>query len=152
MERRTFISLATAGLVGGAPLSKVLGAEDALPLDLATLYETDGSGGLNFAPHVLAAVSRLVVVTGYVAPHLQPGAPFHLVSHIPLSACPHCLGNRTLPKGTVAFYPLRANGASYEPGADPVALKGYLELGAKVDPQTGFVTTIRLRGTSLPTV
>lgn len=151
MERRTFISLAGAAWVGGTPLSKALGAEDALPLDLASLYQTDG-GGLDFAPHVLAAASRLVIVTGYVAPHLQPGAPFHLVSHVPLSACPHCLGNRTLPKGTAAFYPLKENGASYSPGADPVSLKGYLELGAKVDPQTGFVTTIRLRGTNLPTV
>ncbi len=151
MERRTFISLAGAALVGGTPLSKALGAEDALPLDLASLYSTDG-GGLDFDSHVLAAASRLVIVTGYVAPHLQPGAPFHLVSHVPLSACPHCLGNRTLPKGTVAFYPLKENGASYAPGADPVSLKGYLELGAKVDPQTGFVTTIRLRGTNLPTV
>lgn len=122
----------------------------ALPvLDLENLY-AGAIGRTRFAPEVEALAGQVVAVDGYFLPHLRPGAGFACIAATPAITCPHCRENMfTIPWDMVVWYPSEDDKpiATEEPGR----AVGELELGARRDPRTGFVSVIRLRGRPAPT-
>jgi hypothetical protein len=125
------------------------GGAAAVPqLDIDNLYTPGDITRLNFAPNVLAFAGEIVSIEGYQVPHSRNGARFFCVSSEPGKTCPHCADMLTVPRDMVAYY----GPAHAQPIITPnerVRVAGILELGAKRDFETGFVTTIRLRAPSV---
>lgn len=145
MHRRSFLTCLTAllGLAAGRAGTPAQAGSSPDTLDLTRLYRRSEFVGLDFTDEVLRHAGRRVAVQGYIAPHLRTGARFLVLANELLPACPHCLGNVSLPPGAIVLYPRDVTGADFEPPQQLLA-EGVLELGAKSDPGTGYVSTIRL--------
>jgi hypothetical protein len=106
------------------------------------LYEGSGVLGLRFAPPLLAARGRSVQMRGYMAPPLKAESQFFVLTREPVSICPFCSSDADWPTDIVVVYlrdparPIRFS--------DEIAVTGTMEVGSWTDPDTGFVSQIRL--------
>lgn len=144
LSRRQLALGLVASAIGPRTAAGMSAPSDALPvLDLDNLY-AGPIGRTRFAPKVEALAGQLVAVDGYFLPHLRPGAGFACLAATPAVTCPHCRENMvTIPWDMVVWYP--ADGDKSIPTDDLSRAVGELELGARRDPRTGFVSVIRLR-------
>lgn len=138
--------LAGAGtLLAAVPV--VAKAEPLPVLDLGALFKDDDVGRTGFRPEVVALAGRQVVAQGYEIFHRRPDPPrFLCLANGPGSTCPHCAGMLVMPRDMIVYYPFGSTAGTADP-ARPGTVAGVLELGAERDPQSGFVSTIRLRQT-----
>ena len=135
MRRRTLI-LSAAAAAAAAPLP--LGAaEDALRM--RDLYEKN----LDFSALARDLEGRRVRVEGFMAPPLDPGLPFFVLTKRPMAVCPFCESEADWPDDILAVYTKRA----LEPVSfnRRIEVEGRLELGGHEDPDIGFVSRVRLR-------
>lgn len=117
-------------------------------LDLENLY-AGPIGRTRFASEVEALAGQLVAVDGYFLPHLRSGAGFACIAATPAITCPHCRESMvTIPWDMVVWYP--ADDDKPISTEDRSRAVGELELGARRDPRTGFVSVMRLRGRPAP--
>jgi hypothetical protein len=120
--------------------SPVLAGGNVLRFD--DLYEGSGVLGLRFAPPLLAARGQNVRMQGYMAPPLKAESLFFVLTREPVSICPFCSSDADWPTDIVVIYlrdPARPTRFS-----DEIAVTGTLEVGSWTDPETGFVSQIRL--------
>jgi len=61
-----------------------------------------------------------------------------------VSVCPFCQSDADWPQDIVVVYPRGGSAPAFRSGADPVEVSGVLELGSKIDGETGFVSQVRL--------
>lgn len=83
---------------------------------------------------------KKIQMKGYIAPPLKPDIHFFVISRLPLFECPFCDEAAEWPDNIVVVY-------SKQPiptEVVPVNITGRLELGTKTDPETGFVSRVRL--------
>jgi hypothetical protein len=88
-----------------------------------------------------------VAMRGFVAPALKPQARFFVLTAQPVSLCPFCQSDADWPQDIVVVYP-RAP-VTARSGAAAVEVSGILELGSKLDPDSGFVSQVRLVGATV---
>jgi hypothetical protein len=81
-------------------------------------------------------------MAGYMAPPLKAESNFFVLTREPLAICPFCQSDADWPLDIVVVY-LRSKAALVPAGARMV-VSGRLELGSWTDPETGFVSQIRL--------
>jgi len=117
-------------------------AADPVVLSFDRLYASFGIRGLVFAPLVLDNVGHTVALTGYMAPPLKAEATFFVLTREPLAICPFCQSDADWPVDIVvvtlaAATPLVSAGTR-------VTVTGRLEAGSKIDPDTGFVSQLRI--------
>ena len=138
MRRRSLIVTAMAALAAPA-LPRA--AEEA-PLRMRDLYEKN----LDFSPLAHELEGGRVRVRGFMAPPLDPGLPFFVLTKRPMAVCPFCESEADWPDDILAVYTKRA----LEPVAfnRPIEVEGVLELGGYQDPDIGFVSRVRLRDAS----
>ena len=138
---RRHLLIGTAG-VAGSLLCSPARAQRGGVLTFDDLYEASGVLGLKFAPKMLALKGQSVRMQGYMAPPLKPESDFFVLTRQPVTICPFCSSDADWPTDIVVVYLQRA--ASPTRFSDPIEVIGTLEVGSWTDPQTGFVSQIRL--------
>lgn len=121
-------------------------AQAAEKLGFNNLYKSFGVLGLEFSDQVKASTGHEVAISGFMAPPLKAEANFFVLTEIPMSICPFCSTDSDWPDNIVVVY-LAAKQTFVQFNA-PILTRGILERGSWIDPETGFVSQLRLRGAS----
>jgi hypothetical protein len=132
MLRRQFIALTPALIATPA----VLRAQSA-PLKLRELYE-----GRDFSQLALDLEGETITVDGYMAPPLKADSRFFVLTKIPMSVCPFCETEAEWPDNILAVYSRRD--FDVVPFNRGIEVTGELSLGSYRDPDTGFLSMVRL--------
>jgi len=111
-------------------------------LTFAGLYKSIGVRGMEFSDQVRQRAGQLVAIRGYMAPPLKAESRFFVLSSEPLALCPFCQSDADWPVDIVVIYlnrvmPLLSAGQRID-------VEGRLELGSWQDPESGFVSLLRL--------
>jgi hypothetical protein len=136
-------SRAAAELIAVALLALGTVAGGAQRLRFADLYQGSGVLGVTFSDLASRLDGKSVVMRGFLAPPLKAEAAFFVLSQRPVSVCPFCQSDADWPMDIVVVYP-GSKSVTYRSGSTPVEVSGVLELGAKLDPATGFLSQVRL--------
>jgi hypothetical protein len=141
---RPFGLLALFALFGMAPR---VGAAETLSFD--GLYQSVGVLGLRYSDRALALRGQQVVMRGYMAPPLKPESRFFVLTREPVAICPFCASDAEWPVDIVVIH-LKET-LSPRNLSQRIEVAGRLEIGSWTDPQTGFVSQVRLRDAELRT-
>ena len=114
------------------------------------LYGKIGVLGLEFSDKVKALAGQDVVMRGFMAPPLKAEVDFFVLTEIPMSLCPFCSSDADWPDNIVVVY-LGAKQTFVQFNA-VIEVEGTLEYGSWTDPDTGFVSLLRLRNASFRSV
>ena len=140
LNRRLLLALLTGALL--APVPALAGET----LEFDALYGKIGVLGLEFSARTKALAGSVVTMQGFMAPPLKAEAAFFVLTEIPMSLCPFCSSDADWPDNIVVVY-LDARQTFTQPG-QRIAVTGTLEVGSWTDPETGFVSLLRLRSAS----
>ena len=132
LDRRMFLA-GSASLAAPGP---ALAADD--PIKLRELYNKDRS----FSDLALSLEGRRVAVDGYMAPPLKAESSFFVLTKMPMSVCPFCETEAEWPADILAIYTKRM--VDVVPFNVRIVTRGVLELGTFRDPETGFLSRVRL--------
>ncbi|KQR71652.1 hypothetical protein ASG25_08660 [Rhizobium sp. Leaf384] len=139
MRRRTLL-----GLLAALPvLTRVPRAHAATEVGFDDLYGSVGVLGLTFSDTVKRLNGQSVTMSGFMAPPLKAEATFFVLTEIPMSICPFCSSDSDWPDNIVVVY-LDAAQTFVQPGTR-ISVSGMLDVGTWTDPETGFVSRLRLR-------
>lgn len=86
-------------------------------------------------------------MAGYMAPPLKPMPSFFVLTKQPMAVCPFCSTDADWPEDIVLV--TMPSGKSVTPTEKPVRVRGRLEIGSKTDPETGFVSLVRIYATEV---
>ncbi|WP_425332041.1 hypothetical protein [Pararhizobium polonicum] len=107
------------------------------------LYGKFGVLGLEFSQKVKTLAGQEVSVRGFMAPPLKAEASFFVLTQIPMSICPFCSSDADWPDNIIVVY-LGEKQTFVQP-SQAIDVRGVLEFGSWTDPETGFVSLLRLR-------
>ena len=96
-----------------------------------------------FSPELEAAAGETVTMLGYAAPPLKPDADFFVLTKYPMAVCPFCESEAEWPADIV--YVKLPKGGTDTIIFGALKVTGTLEVGTAKDPDTGFVSKIRIR-------
>ncbi|GEO81355.1 hypothetical protein [Pararhodospirillum oryzae] len=122
----------------------------ALPLSFDELYSGVSPLGLIFSDKLKEARGKSVVMQGFMAPPLKAEAKFFVLTQQPMALCPFCSSDADWPDNIVVVY-LNYPQTFVQSNA-PIRVTGLLEVGSWRDPETGFLSLVRLVGASFRTV
>jgi len=131
-SRRTL--LAALPLLAAAP---ALAVEEGV-LRMRDLYEKD----LSFSPLAREKDGSRVSVYGFMAPPLKADARFFVLTKRPMAVCPFCETEAEWPDDILAIHTKRV--LDVVPFNVAIRTTGTLALGTEKDPETGFVSRVRL--------
>ncbi|MDB5554038.1 MAG: hypothetical protein JWL86_4022 [Rhizobium sp.] len=126
--------LASAGSALAAPT----------PLTFDDPYGKISVLGLEYSQKVKTLAGSQVQMSGFMAPPLKAEAKFFVLTEIPMSICPFCSTDSDWPDNIVVIY-LDEKQTFVQPGTR-IDVSGTLEVGSWTDPETGFLSRLRLRG------
>ena len=132
MDRRTFL-VGAAGLAFASPARADNG-----PVLLRDLYNKD----LSFSELARSLESERITVSGFMAPPLKAESAFFVLTMRPMAVCPFCETEAEWPDDILAIYTKRV--LQPVPFNVRLLVRGTLELGTFKDPETGFVSRVRL--------
>lgn len=144
LSRRTCISGIAAGLslplmrpafAGGSPL---LGFDD--------FYASFSPLGLEFSDRIKTLTGESIRIQGFMAPPLKAEAQFFVLTEIPMALCPFCSTDADWPDNILVVYLDRKQ--TFTRPNQLIEAQGQLERGSWTDPETGFVSQLRLRAAS----
>jgi hypothetical protein len=145
LSRRGLLRGAFAALLAGVtPVRPAQAAEATLDFD--ELYGKVSPLGLTFSDKVKQLAGREVTMRGYIAPPLKAEANFFVLTEIPMSICPFCSSDADWPDNIVVIY--LDGRRTFEQANTLIRASGRLEVGSWTDPETGFVSLLRLVGAS----
>lgn len=141
MDRRQFIM----GALGCPALSAASLSLSALTpafaddtVKLRDLYNKD----LSFSGYALEREGKRVSISGFMAPPLKAETNFFVLTNRPLAVCPFCETEAQWPDDILAIYSKRViDVISFN---TRIVTRGKLELGTFTDPETKFVSRVRL--------
>lgn len=139
------------GLIAATPLlaaARSAAAADGLGFD--ELYGKFGVLGLEFSDKVKKLAGHEVAIRGFMAPPLKAEAQFFVLTEVPMSLCPFCSSDADWPDNIVVVY-LDEKQTFTQP-SQAIEAYGKLEFGSWQDPETGFVSLLRLRQAEYRTV
>jgi hypothetical protein len=117
-------------------------ALDVASLQFDQLYKSFGVRGYEFSDRLMVLKDNPVTMRGYMAPPLKPESHFFVLTGQPLALCPFCQSDADWPADIVVVY-LRSP-APMPGGGEAVVVSGKLDVGSWTDPETGFVSQIRI--------
>ena len=123
-------------------------AGDTLTFD--ELYGKVSVLGLAFSDKVKALKDKTVSMRGFMALPLKAEAKFFVLTEIPMSLCPFCSSDADWPSNIVVVY--IDEKTTFVPPSKLIEVTGTLEVGSWTDPETGFVSLLRLVHSSFETV
>lgn len=138
-RRRFLATMAAAPLLGFAGTSRA-----ATPLTFDDLYGKISVLGLEYSQKVKTLAGQQAEMSGFMAPPLKAEAKFFVLTEIPMSICPFCSTDSDWPDNIVVIY-LDEKQTFVQPGTR-IEVAGTLEVGSWTDPETGFLSRLRLRG------
>ncbi|MBJ3776260.1 hypothetical protein [Acuticoccus mangrovi] len=138
MDRRQF----TFGALAMPALSLAGPAAAADTVRMRDLYNKD----LSFSDYAEAHAGERIAVAGFMAPPLKAEATFFVLTKRPLAVCPFCESEAEWPDDILAIYTKRA--IVVVPFNVRIVTRGMLELGTFRDPETGFLSRVRLADAS----
>lgn len=118
-------------------------ASHAQTLSFDELYGSFSVTGLTFSEKVQANAGKKVVMQGFMAPPLKAEANFFVLTKTPMALCPFCSSDADWPEDILVVY-LNARQTFVQYNA-MIEVEGILEYGSWTDPETGFVSLLRLR-------
>jgi hypothetical protein len=131
-------------------LSLARPARAAETLGFGELYKSFGVLGLEFSDKVKRLTGQEIKIKGFMAPPLKAEANFFVLTEIPMSLCPFCSSDADWPDNILVVYLARKQ--TFVQFNAPIETRGVLEYGSWVDPETGFVSQLRLRDAAFDTV
>lgn len=136
LSRRAFCLLPLLAL----PLPLACLAADALSFN--ELYASIGVLGIRYSERALSLKEKKVRLRGFMAPPLKPESRFFVLTREPVAVCPFCASDAEWPVDIVVIYlkktlvPVNFQQA--------IEVEGRLEIGSWTDPETRFVSQVRL--------
>jgi hypothetical protein len=137
IDRRSVLA-AAASIWATAPSMANVGS----PLSFAEFYKNFGVLGYEFSDRVMALRGETVRITGFMAPPLKAESRFFVLTRQPLAICPFCQSDADWPVDIVVVL-MRAAKPLVSAGRR-IAVTGRLEIGSASDPETGFVSLMRV--------
>ncbi|MBB3135072.1 hypothetical protein FHS26_002813 [Rhizobium pisi] len=134
---------------------RLIGAAIALPFTVSAVRATDpsltfnelygkfGVLGLEFSDKVKALAGQEISMKGFMAPPLKAEAQFFVLTEVPMSLCPFCSSDADWPDNIVVVYLLEKQ--TFVQPRQTIEVHGTLEYGSWTDPETGFVSLLRIR-------
>ena len=116
-------------------------------LRFSEMYGGVSSMGIVMSDKLKSLEGQSVAMEGFMAPPLKPTLDFFVLTRVPMSLCPFCSSDADWPSDIVVVY--LAKPVTALPFDRPIQVEGRLELGTKVDPETGFVSLVRIYATGL---
>ncbi|WP_290736691.1 hypothetical protein [Amaricoccus sp.] len=98
--------------------------------------------GMTFSDKLESLDGRPVGMQGFMAPPLKAEAKFFVLTERPMALCPFCSSDADWPADIVVVYLDRAQ--TFEQANARIEVAGQLELGSWTDPETGFVSLVRI--------
>jgi hypothetical protein len=145
-KARVKARLGTAGALWALALLAA-GAEGGEILRFGEMYGGVSSLGIVLSDKLKSLAGQSVVMEGFMAPPLKPTLDFFVLTRVPMSLCPFCSSDADWPSDIVVVY--LENPVTALPFDRPIQVEGRLELGTKVDAETGFVSLVRVYATRL---
>ncbi|WP_427025439.1 hypothetical protein ACP4J4_05830 [Aureimonas ureilytica] len=139
--------LATLAALALAP-RQALAAIERIVFD--DLYGKISVLGLSFSDKAKALAGQSVEMRGFMAPPLKAEAKFFVLTEIPMSLCPFCSSDADWPANIVVVYLREAQ--TFEQANKVIEVSGRFEIGSWTDPETGFVSLVRIVDASFRTV
>lgn len=133
MDRRSFLAGATSVALFSV---SARGADG--PIRLRELYNKD----LTFSDLAREREGERIEVRGFMAPPLKAESDFFVLTKRPMAVCPFCETSADWPDDIVAIYTKRT--VSVVPFNVRILTRGTLELGDFRDPETGFLSRVRI--------
>ncbi len=112
-------------------------------LSFDQLYASYGVLGLEFSQPVKTLAGQRVKMRGFMAPPLKAEAQFFVLTKMPMALCPFCSSDADWPEDIVVVY--LAKRQTFVQNNTQIDVEGVLEYGSWTDPETGFVSLLRLR-------
>ncbi|MFC3393945.1 hypothetical protein [Brenneria rubrifaciens] len=119
-----------------------------LPFD--RLYASYGVLGLTFSDEVKSLSGQQVKMRGFMAPPLKAESQFFVLTKMPMALCPFCSSDADWPEDIVVVY--LAKRQTFVQNNTMIEVEGVLEHGSWTDPETGFVSLLRLREATFDTL
>lgn len=123
--------------------SRVMVAQAQEMLSFDELYSKISVLGLEFSDKVKQLTGKRISMGGFMAPPLKAEADFFVLTEIPMSICPFCSSDADWPDNILVVY-LDKKQTFVQPSTR-ILVTGDLESGSWTDPETGFVSLLRLR-------
>lgn len=133
-------------LLGG--IASVKAAQSELSFD--KLYASYGVLGLEFSNDVKALSGKRVKMRGFMAPPLKAESQFFVLTKMPMALCPFCSSDADWPEDILVVY--LAKRQTFVQNNTMIEVEGVLEHGSWTDPETGFVSLLRLREATFDTL
>lgn len=140
MNRREAMAVFAAG--AATLISSPVFASNAV-IGFNDLYSKYGVLGLEFSEKVKALNGKPVRMGGFMAPPLKAEADFFVLTEIPMAICPFCSSDSDWPDNIVVIY-LNSKQTFVQPNKR-IEVEGMLEMGSWTDPETGFLSRLRIR-------
>lgn len=131
------------GLAAGLSLSLSRPAWAGADLSFGELYSSFSALGLEFSDKVKQLTGQKISIQGFMAPPLKAEAQFFVLTEIPMALCPFCSTDADWPDNIMVVY-LDRKQTFTDPNVR-IEARGALERGSWTDPETGFVSQLRLR-------
>lgn len=138
--RRAFLFLPLAVAAPVASAADAMSFDNLLTFD--TLYKSVGVLGIVYSDQAKSLRNKEVRMRGYMAPPLKPESKFFVMTREPVAVCPFCSSDAQWPVDIVVIY-LRDALAPVN-FSRRIEVTGTLEMGSWTDPQSGFVSQVRL--------
>lgn len=132
--RRAFLASTLATPLLARPLRAADGA-----IRLRELYQRKGTGLSDMAETL---VGTRIAVEGFMAPPLKAESRFFVLTKMPMAVCPFCESEAEWPNDILAVYTKRI--VDVTPFNVKITATGVLETGPYRDPETGFLSLVRL--------
>lgn len=116
----------------------------ALPsLTFEQFYSHVGVLGLEFSDEVKKLAGSEIEIKGFMAPPLKAESQFFVLTKMPMAMCPFCSSDADWPEDILVVY--LAERQTFVQNNSMIRVKGKLEYGSWLDPETGFISLLRLR-------
>jgi len=130
--------------IGACALAVAIRPASADEIAFDELYASFGVLGLTFSDKIKTLAGQAVSMTGFMAPPLKAESNFFVLTEIPMALCPFCSSDADWPDDIVVVYLDRAQ--TFEQANGLIRVSGTLEVGSWTDPETGFVSLLRIVG------
>jgi hypothetical protein len=138
--RRTFLLTALSALAPAVLAQGAISFDNVLTFK--SLYQSVGVLGVVYSDQAKALQGREVRMRGFMAPPLKPESKFFVLTREPVAVCPFCSSDAEWPVDIVVIY-LRDTLAPTN-FSRRIEVSGTLEMGSWTDPQSGFVSQVRI--------
>ncbi|MFE8115824.1 hypothetical protein [Brenneria goodwinii] len=119
-------------------------------LSFDNLYSSYGVLGLEFSDEVKTLSGQRVRMRGFMAPPLKAESQFFVLTKMPMALCPFCSSDADWPEDIVVIY--LAKRQTFVQNNTMIEVEGGLEYGSWTDPETGFVSLLRMREATFDTL